>query len=344
MTKIPPVLILSTGRCGSTMLTDVLNVHPRILSVSEFFSAYQLSAFGKRRPTGEDMWRLYSVQSRRTKLALRETFHELLYPFGDPKARYTLRTIPPIMAITLPNLTDHYEDLYEELEPVVRAQPRQSPAHHFRRTFGWLCERFDRDVWIERSGGSLLVAPLLLRNFPEARVIHVYRDGRATAVSLSGHPAFRGLLAKARKIRSLGVDPVKSMPLVQRFNRLGYWMDNLVDRFIDHEKLPYDDVSLADFAAFWSGLIEIGDRAFRHLPADRLLNVKFEDVQIEPRRQLQRIIRFISPELDDEAWLDVASAIPRPTARSRFDKLDQAQQSAITEACRPGLQLLGYAV
>ena len=344
MTEIPPVLILSTGRCGSTMLTDVLNLHPRILSVSEFFSAYQLSAFGKRRPTGDDMWKLYSVQSRRTKLALRETFHELLYPFGDPEARYTLRTVPPIMAITLPNLTDRYEDLYEELEPVVRAQPRQSPADHFRQTFRWLCERFGRRAWIERSGGSLLVAPLLLRNFPEARVIHIYRDGRDTSISLSGHPAFRGLLAKARKIRAWGVDPVKSMPLVQRFNRLGYWMDNFADVFIDNERLPCDEVTLTDFAAFWSGLIAIGHRTFGHFPPERLLNVKFEDVQVEPRRELRRIIRFISPELDDEEWLRKAAAIPRPTTRSRFDQLDEKHQAAVAEACLPGLELLGYPV
>lgn len=326
------------------MLTDVLNLHPRILSVSEFFSAYQLSAFGRRRPDGAEMWKLYSVQSSRTKLALRETFHELLYPFGDPEARYTLRTIPPIMAITLPNLTDRYEELYEELEPVVRAQPRQSPADHFRQTFGWFCERFARDVWIERSGGSLLVAPLLLRNFPEARVIHMYRDGRDTAISLSGHPAFRGLLAKARRIRAWGVDPVRAMPLVQRFNRLGCWMDNFADAFISHENLPYDDVTLVDFASFWSDLIRVGHRAFGHFPPDRLLNVKFEDVQVEPERELRRIIRFVAPELDDEDWLAAAAAIPRPTTRSRFDSLDPDSRAAVTEACRPGLELLGYSV
>ena len=326
------------------MLTDVLNLHPGVLSVSEFFSAYQLSAFGKRRPSGDDMWKLYSVQSKRTKLALRETFHELLYPFGDPEARYTLRTIPPIMAITLPNLTERYEELYEELAPVVRAQPRQSPADHFRQTFGWLCARYERKVWVERSGGSLLVAPLLLRNFPEARVIHIYRDGRDTAISLSGHPAFRGLLAKARRIRALGVDPVRSMPLVQRFDRLGYWLDNFADAFIDHEKLPYDDVTLVDFAAFWTGLVKVGHRAFGHFGPDRLLNVKFEDVQVEPRRELQRIIRFISPELDEEEWLRKASAVPRPTTRSRFDQLDETARAAVAEACRPGLELLGYPV
>ena len=326
------------------MISDLLRLHPAILSISEFFSAFQMSLFGRRRPSGDDMWRLYSVQSRRTRLALREPFRELLYPFDAPGARYSRSTVPPIMPITLPHLTDRYYELYEELEPVVRGQPRQSPADHYRAHFSWLKERLERRVWVERSGGSLLIAPLVLRNFPEARVVHVYRDGRDTAVSLSGHPAFRGLLAKARVIRRWGVDPVDSMPLLQRFNRLGYWLDNLTDRFIDIERLPYHEVTLTDFAAFWSRLIRIGHRAFGAFPPDRLLNLKFEDVQADPERELERLIRFISPELEDEAWLRQAAAVPRPTTRSRFDLLDAAERDAVTEACRPGLELLGYPV
>ena len=42
---IPPVLVLNTGRCGSTMISDILNRHPRILSLSEFFSFNGLAAF-----------------------------------------------------------------------------------------------------------------------------------------------------------------------------------------------------------------------------------------------------------------------------------------------------------
>ena len=55
----------------------------------------------------------------------------------------------------------------------------------------------------------------------------------------------------------------------------------------------------------------------------------------------RRLIRFTSPELEDEAWLRAASAIPRPT-RSRFAKLEPADQDAVARACRLGLELLGY--
>ena len=35
--KIAPVIFLNTGRCGSTMVSEIMNCHPRILSISELF-------------------------------------------------------------------------------------------------------------------------------------------------------------------------------------------------------------------------------------------------------------------------------------------------------------------
>ena len=74
-----------------------------------------------------------------------------------------------------------------------------------------------------------------------------------------------------------------------------------------------DRLPLPDFAWFWSRMIEMGHDVFGHLPSDRLLNVRFEDVQASPESQIRRIIRFISPELSDDAWLRTVSSIPRPT-------------------------------
>lgn len=53
--RIAPVLVLSTGRCGSTMLSDVLNTHPEVLSLSEFFASPGMKALARKRPRGEAM-------------------------------------------------------------------------------------------------------------------------------------------------------------------------------------------------------------------------------------------------------------------------------------------------
>ncbi len=339
---IPPVLILSTGRCGSTMVSEMLNRHPDVLSVSEFFSFLDLGIFASRRPTGDAIWRHYSETNFRMGVIARgESFSELLYPVDDPEARFSRSDLPPIMAVTLPHLTDRYEELFDELEPVVREQPRQPPADHWRHLFGWLGARFDTRVWVERGGGSLLVASRLLRHFPEARVIHVYRDGRETALSMSRHPPFRTMMAMARKYRSWGVDPVKALHRLERSDLLTYWADRAAQKFSNLDALPYDQVTLENHASFWDAMIQSGHRAFGDFPPERLLPVRFEEMQADPEGQVRRLIRFISPDLEQDEWVREAAAMPRPTP-SKFARLDTETQQAITEACRPGLELLGY--
>lgn len=338
--SIPPVFVLSTGRCGSTMVSDVLNRHPCVLSLSEFFSAVGMGVFRRRRVTGNRMWELYTRQQTRTRLMLRGNYDELLYPVDDPNARFSRRDMPPIMGATLPHLTDQYEALFDELEPVVNGQPTQPPAVHFRRLFEWLCQRLKRKVWAERSGGSLVFAYRLLSQFPDARIIHVYRDGRETALSMSRHYVFRTFVAAVLAFRRVGIDVNRLMAGSHYWDRISPWLD-LLTKFSNPDRLPYDKLTLADFGEFWSAMIERGHRLFGHFPPDRLLNVRFEEVQVEPDAQIRRLIRFIDPSLEDEGWLREVARIPRPLP-SRFDQLGADERAMLTEGCRPGLERLGY--
>lgn len=272
---------------------------------------------------------------------LREPVPELIYPFDAPNARFTPSNVPPIMCAALPHITDEHDALFDELEPVVRGQPRQAPADHVRHLFGWLCERFGRSVWVERSGGSLLFASKLLRLFPEMRVIHVYRDGRETAISMSRHYLFRLILATLQKVKFGGFDAMALLRKRKLWENINPYMEPLSRMVAKPEDLSFDKLTLPGFAALWSALIELGDHMVGDLPPDRLLNLRFEDMQAEPEAHIRRLVRFIDPALENEDWVRETSAIPRPTP-SKFAQLDPSEQAAITEACRPGLELLGY--
>lgn len=340
---IPPVLILSTGRCGSTMVSDLLNRHPQVLSLSEFFVPLGPEAFAWSNPDGERMWRTLTEQSAGLHAMLKDghAVDEALYRHDAPGARYRLDNMPPVIAVTLPHLTDRPEELLDALEPLIRVRPRMPLADHYRALFADLAAMFGRRVWIERSGGTLMHAAKLLRLFPEARVIHVYRDGRDTAMSMSRHHNFRVLVGTIQRARRLGIDAQRGFR-ADRGSPVDVMVQKLLFRLLDTGKtaaLP----TLEDFGRLWSDLIEIGYESFRELPAERLLNVRFEDVQAAPREQLRDLIRFIDPSLEDEAWLDEVSTIPRP-ARSRFQDLSQAEREALTRACAPGLERLGYPV
>lgn len=338
---IPPVLVLSTGRCGSTMISDLLSRHPQILSLSEFFVPLGPEGFAWQHLDGERMWRILTTQSAGLHAMLKGglVVDEALYRYDAPSARFGLADMPPIIAVTLPHLTDAPETLLDELEPLVRARPRMPLADQYRALFTDLATRFGRRVWVERSGGTLMHAAKLVRLFPEARVIHVYRDGRDTAISMSRHYNFRVLVGTIRRCRRFGIDARKTF-LADRGSPLDVFVQSLVFRLLDVERTAALPV-LEDFARFWSELIEIGSHCLGDLPPDRLLNVRFEDVQQEPRKKLGELIRFIDPSLEDDAWLDEVSAVPRP-ARSQFAALPAAQQASLTQACRPGLRLLGY--
>ena len=210
--QIAPVLVLSTGRCGSTMISDVLNTHPDVLSLSEVFSLLGPLALFRKRVSGRAMWTMCSRQNPALRVLLSADAipREILYPFNDPHARYTTRNVPPILCATLPHLTPDYESLYDDLKPIVRRRPRAAVGEQYRHMFEWLLEHFERRVWVERSGGSLLSVPRLRRLFPEARLIHVYRDGRDTALSMSRHPAFQIMLASLDRLQRLGLKPLES--------------------------------------------------------------------------------------------------------------------------------------
>jgi len=338
---LPPVFVLSTGRCGSTMMSDLLNRHPAILSLSEFMTLLGQEAFARRNPTGAQMWQVYSRQSPalRAMMAHGEVMDEVLYPLGAPGMRFSAADVPPIAMVTLPHLTDRHEALFDELAAFVPALPRMELAAHYQALFDHLGRKFGRRVWVERSGGSLMVAHKLLRLFPDARVIHVFRDGRETAISMSRHPNFRVIVAIIAASRRFGLDPRRNFPRAEG-RMLDVWLERLVFRLIDAPKLAAR-AELPQFGALWSDLILLGQQAISSLPPDRVLPLRFEDVLQRPREMLDRMIRFIDPSLADAAWLDAAAAVPRPTA-SKFATLPPETQRALNAACAPGLAALGY--
>jgi hypothetical protein len=342
--EVPPVLILSTGRCGSTMISEILNLHPKILSMSEFFVPLGPGAFARKKLSGEQMWKILSRQSPGLHAMLKDgiVVDEGLYPYDDPGSRFSAFNLPPIMTVTLPHLTDNYETLYNDLENYIKTLPAAELGEQYNTLFDFLMEKLARDVWVERSGGSLMHAAKLIKLFPEARIIHVYRDGRDTAISMSKHHNFKVLLGSINKCRKYGIDPSKAF-LESYGKPADEWFQKFFFKLFDIKKIGLDNLRLRDYGKFWSDLICIADKVFKDIPANKILNIKFEDVQNKPQQKLEELIRFIDESLYDDDWLTKASAMLRPT-RSKFTELPAEEQSVLTKACEPGLKLLGYAI
>ncbi len=328
------------------MISDIVNRHPKILSLSEFFTLVGWHTLSIERLDGEALWKIFSRQRRALQALLNSEsrMSEIIYPFGNPQARFSPRNVPPISAITLPHLTPHFDSLYDELEPVIRARPPAALAAQYRFLFEWLCEHFGCSAWLERSGGSLFFGHNLMRLFPEARVIHVYRDGRDTALSMNRHDAFKITLGGIQQLSRFGIDPFAqeidlntppSSSAVARFVR------SLFFRFADFDGMIRREFSLEDYGDLWSRMVLFGQRYLSMLPPDRFLALRYEDMLLHPRDKLREMIEFIDPNLSDDAWLDEAVSIPRSNP-SKYLSLAPQEQVRLTQACAPGLEALGY--
>ena len=69
--RLRPVFIVGTGRCGSTALSNILNQHPSVLSLSEFFISLLPNAFVRHQMTGSQFWELLSTSRPKATLMLK---------------------------------------------------------------------------------------------------------------------------------------------------------------------------------------------------------------------------------------------------------------------------------
>ena len=336
-----PVFIVSTGRCGSTMLSNMVKLHPDLLSVSEFFTALTSRVFRGRRPTGETVFRRLNTLSPGGKALLTNGLivDEFLYPIG-PEARYALGDVPSIMCTTLPHLTDDPEGLWDDLAAALRVRGRASLPAHYRFIFEWLAARFEKKVWIERSGLSLLFVPTLAEMFPDARFVHLYRDGRDTAISMSRHPYFRLRVQSEELMMKFGIDPYRP------FNLLGTspyipFLEWFRFQFFTAERYRRTEIALPAFGRFWSRLIVRGIAYLNALPSDRVLSMRYETALDSPERELRRFIRFIGPEYENGPWLNAAVGSIQPKSPN-WTRLSADEQKQLAAACEPAQTLLGY--
>ena len=343
---IQPVFIVGTGRCGSTMLSNMIRDHADILSVSEFlvsvtdFAGRVAQAFPGCPMDANQVWDVLAGLHPRQTTMLRHgvEMDEMLYPLAPTSLFSRQSGVPAILYITLPHLTADHDALFEELHKYVMTFEPDLAVRQYVRVFEWLQARFGKKAWVERSGGSLRAVPRLAKSFPEAKFVHIVRDGRDCAISMSKHTGFRMMMACTVMSQILGYDPYDTDQREGVEELPDQFYDLLPERF-SGEAFAQLDAPAALFGHYWSGEMMRGLKTLAELPADRVLTIHFEDILAEPEPWLLRMVEFIDPSFADEDWAQRAAAAIRP-ARSSWRALPASQQSDLTDACAPGFRAL----
>jgi putative sulfotransferase len=335
-----PAFVVCTGRCGSTLVSNMIRLHPDMLSLSEFFLGMLplADAFPEEAVSGERFWELLSRPKRRWTLMLQLGIgvEEILYEPG-PGRRYTAKSgVPPLLLMALPHLTDDPDALFDELGAWVPTLDARPVGEQYRRLFTWISRRLGKSMWLERSGGSLNWLDRLLAFYPDARFVHLYRDGRDCAISTSRHNGFKLGVISDHLYKRLGVDPYTSedAPLVPPPASVRPFMPETFER----DKYRALKVPVEDMGREWSNLVLSGCRTLEQLESSRLMHLRFETLVAEPESELRRLARFLGAS-EDERWLASASELPRPTP-PRWLNLPAGERRRLIEACAPGMQLL----
>jgi hypothetical protein len=301
-------MILGTGRCGSTMLSRLLHMHPNALSLSEFWMLFRADGLGFDLPdgdiTGEEFWHRLARPNPFADGMLQAglSFEEYHYPVG--RGRFDPATGVPSICRVLATVTDEPDSLYDQLGPEVSGWPRRSLGEHCAALYGYLATTLGRSVVIERTGGIFDLLPMLHEQFPTARFVFLHRDGPDCALSMSRHPVFR--LDAMRSVADALKNPTSTdqMPLPPELQEIGAEeVNSLITPPFDKKRFLAYPLPLSYFGGIWSVETRIGTSAIRAVPPERRLTLRYERIAQDPHAELARLAEFIGIPAESQ-WLD----------------------------------------
>jgi hypothetical protein len=238
--------VLGTGRCGSTLVHEVLARHPSVGFLSNVEDRLPLPPIAGRF-NGDLYRRLPAGVTRKGRLR-----------FAPSEGyRALARSVSPVLATPIRDL------LAEDVTPWLERRTRRF---------------FEDRAWVQGHPAFLHKftgwprAGFLARIFPEARFVHVVRDGRAVANSFLQMPWWRGYEGP----EGWGWGPLPE-PYAQAWDASGR--------------------SFALLAGLeWNLLIDAFEEARAGLADDRWCEVRYEDFVARPRDVMERLLRFLNLE------------------------------------------------
>lgn len=292
MQVVKPIFIVGTGRCGSTAFQHVLGVHPQTM---------WLSGFAEEFPNHPE-WNRAAVAAMNNPL-LRRIFHKRIKPGENYGFWYTHAY----------GFAEPGRDLVaDDVTPRVRRQ--------LHSVFERMLTRRRNRILIKLTGWSRI--GFLNEIFPDAKFIHIVRDGRAVASSYLhiNEWQWRGWY---------GPSSWRYGPLTPE----------------DQAAWEASGKSFAALAGLqWRIHTRAIDSARTHVEPSRFLQVRYEDFCDEPLETCRRVVEF--SELDRSPMFERHVSTTRITDMSnRYRKdLSPAQQGLLTRLLRDDLLKYGYDV
>lgn len=201
--------------------------------------------------------------------------------------------------------------------PATAARPEVK--RFIRRAFERIWRQRGRPpIIIEKTCANSLRVPFVDAVLPEARFIHIVRDGVDVVASARKRwqgefelPSLPYFLAKARyaPLSDLPVYALSSIGrrLAVRLGRrahMGVWGPRYAG-IEHHADAPVDELC----ARQWAACVDLADAAFASMSDKRVIGIHYETLTADPGHTLGRIVRFLGHEVPAPALASAARII-----------------------------------
>jgi hypothetical protein len=330
--------IVSTGRCGSTLLSEILYKNTDILSLSEFFISMRPGS--EEMPDevidGRRLWDILSSPEPSVDRMVRDGLEtpNLRYPYGT--GRFNVETgVPRICNVTLPMLTDDPDALFDDLAREVPTWPIRPSWEQIRVLFEYLAQVFDRRVIAERTAGTVMCAKWMRAHFSGARFVYLYRDGPSTALSMSQHNGVR-LMALMEEAGLLDAGKAG-----QPFPSVDPGLLALIRPPYDMRRImAYPAPPVVTFGKLWSRQVQAGVEALSDLDSGTLMCLSYQDLAERPAEMLTELAEFVGAPSTPEWLAGAEKMIDSRRVNRRRAELDENTLAELEEACEPGVRAL----
>ena len=289
------IFLVGAGRSGTTLLYKLLCLHPRVGYISNFENRWAAC------PSG--------LPARLVASAIDA---KLAMWFGQGGNAYFVNRPWSKKAFPTPN---EGEAIYRRGGMPLCPEPDYVPTLDSARQLRQAFERIRRG-----AGAEVLVSKRTANNrrirqleaiFPEARYVHIVRDGREVTQSLAN---------------------------VEWWDDHTVWWDGRKAR--DIERAGEDRLSIC--ARTWVREVLELEAQLGRIPSVRRIDLRFEDLLRNPLQEVERVVQFLGLEWTPVYRTAIDSLRLRPGAAHWHDWTAE-QLATVMRETQPTLSSLGYA-
>jgi hypothetical protein len=231
------------------------------------------------------------------------------------------------------------------------ARATEPVRRYIRRQFGRLAGQEDVPHVVEKTCANTLRVEFVSAVLPDARYVHIVRDGRDAAVSAikrwqaSLEPVY--LMKKARYV------PLTDLPyyaaryagvrlkrLIKREKKLSTWGP----RFEELDEIARSKPLPVTCALQWKACVTAATESLEKLPDEVATTVTYEEFVQDPARHTAGILRFLGVEPEPDRLDEAVAGVTNASVGRWQHELDREMRRNVEEAIGPTLTSLGYEV